>query len=104
MKDKKLYAFMVNDAINFNIDELVTYLEDNYPGMDLSNIKKNYIYVQPNGGDLNKALVSFIVEKVTEINEDIENLDEVVTENLSRFFELTEKKNDIIIVERATNN
>lgn len=104
MKDNKLYAFMLNDAIDFNIDELVTFLEDNYSGMDLSNIKKNYLYVEPNGGDLEAALADFIIQKVKETEEEVDNLDEVVTENISSFFELTYKKNDIVIVDLATSN
>ena len=51
-KTKKMNAFMLNDIIKFNIDELVTFIEDNYPSVDISNIRKSYIYVEPNGNNL----------------------------------------------------
>lgn len=106
MKDKKLHAFMLNDIIDFNIDELVTFIEDNYSSIDIFNIKKNYIHVQPNGQNLDSVLVNFIVEKITELGEegDIEDLPEMITENIDRFFDITNKSDEVVIVERMQNN
>ena len=40
-KENKMTAFMINGILKFNIDELVTFIEDNYPSVDISNIKKS---------------------------------------------------------------
>lgn len=104
MKDKKLHAFMLNDVIDFNIDELVTYIEDNCPSIDIFNIKKNYVHIQQNGQDLNKVLTEFICEKVTDAGEEVDDLEELVSDNLDRFFDITDKSDDIVIVERMQNN
>ena len=65
--NKRMNAFMINDLLKFNIDELVTFIEDNYPSVDISNIKRTYIHVEPNGNDLNKILINFVISKIKSI-------------------------------------
>ena len=102
-KENKMTAFMINGILKFNIDELVTFIEDNYPSVDISNIKKSYIHVQINGNDLDDILKKFIIEKVNELDEGGEKIEKIINENINIFFDVTNKTDDIYIVERTQN-
>ena len=102
--NKRMNAFMINDLLKFNIDELVTFIEDNYPSVDISNIKRTYIHVEPNGNDLDKILINFVISKIDEINEGGDKVNECINENIDIFFDITKKTDDVYIVERMTNN
>lgn len=102
-KENKMTAFMINGILKFNIDELVTFIEDNYPSVDISNIKKSYIHVQINGNDLDDILKKFIIEKVNELDEGGEEIEKIINENINIFFDVTNKTDDIYIVERTQN-
>lgn len=102
-KENKMTAFMINGILKFNIDELVTFIEDNYPSVDISNIKKSYIHVQINGNDLDDILKKFIIEKVNELDEGGEKVEKIINENINIFFDVTNKTDDIYIVERTQN-
>ena len=104
MKNEKIHAFMLNDIINFNIDELVTHIEDNYPSADIYNIKRTYFHLQPNGNNLNNILSSFLVAKVNELNEGGEDVEKLINENINIFFDVTNKTDEIFIIERMTSN
>ena len=101
MKKDKLYAFMINDLINFNIDELVTFIEDEFPSCDIYNVKRNYIHIQPNGSDIKKILSDFIISKVDEKNSEVEKC---IIENIDVFFDITNKTDDVFIIEKMENN
>ena len=103
-KAKKMNAFMLNDIIKFNIDELVTFIEDNYPSIDISNIRKSYIYVEPNGNNLENVLKRFIISKVDELGEGGDDIESSINENIDIFFDITEKSEGLYIVERMKNN
>lgn len=100
----KLYAFMLNDLINFNIDELVTYIEDNYPGVDIYNIKRSYIHIQPNGSDINEILINFIISKVNDLNEGGDDIEKCIKKYIDVFFDITNKSDDVYIIEKMENN
>ena len=104
MKTNKMNAFMLNDIIKFNIDELVTFIEDNYPSVDMYNVKKTYVHVQPNGHSLNDILIKFIINKVNEMGEGGDDVESCIKNNINIFFDITEKSDDVYIVERMTNN
>lgn len=104
MKNKKIHAFMLNDIINFNIDELVTHIEDNYPSADIYNIKRTYFHLQPNGNNLDDILSSFIINKVNELNEGGDEIEELIKNNIDIFFDITNKTDDIYIIERMESN
>ena len=100
----KLNAYMINSIIKFNIDELVTYLEDNHPTMDIYNVKRTYIHVQPNGGDLENALAQFIIDKLNDMDEGGNDIENTVRSYIEVFFDITRKNDDVYIVERMENN
>ena len=102
--DKRMNAFMINDLLKFNIDELVTFIEDNYPSVDISNIKRTYIHVEPNSNNLDTILINFIITKVNELNEGGEEIEECIKDNIDIFFDITKKTDDVYIVEKMTNN
>ena len=104
MKNKKIHAFMLNNIINFNIDELVTHIEDNYPSADIYNIKRTYFHLQPNGNDLNDILSSFLIDKVNELNEGGEEVETLIRDNINIFFDITDKSDNIYIIERMESN
>ena len=103
-KDKRMNAFMINDLLKFNIDELVTFIEDNYSSVDISNIKRTYIHVEPNGNDLNNILINFVISKINELNEGGDEIEECIKDNVDIFFDITKKTDDVYIVERMTSN
>jgi len=103
-KKKKMHAYMLNDIITFNIDELVTHIEDNYPSADIYNIKRTYFHLQPNGNDLNDILSSFLINKVNELDEGGDEIEKLIKENINIFFDITNKTDDILIIERMTSN
>ena len=103
-KESKMNAFMLNDIIKFNIDELVTFIEDNYPSADISNIRKTYIYLEPNGNNLDDILKKFIINKVNELDEGGDEVETCINENIDIFFDVTEKSEGIYIIERMKNN
>lgn len=104
MKNKKIHAFMLNDIITYNIDELVTHIEDNYPSADIYNVKRTYFYLQLNGNDINEILSSFLINKVNEINEGGEDVESLIKDNINIFFDITLKHDDIYIIEKMENN
>lgn len=103
-KSDKLYAFMINDLLDFNIDELVTFIEDEYPSCDIYNVKKRYIHIQPNGIDLNKILINFILQKLNDTNEKSDEAEKCIKENINIFFDITDKSDGVYIVEKMESN
>ena len=96
---------MINDLLKFNIDELVTFIEDNYPSVDISNIKRTYIHIEPNSNNLNDILINFVISKVNDINEgEDKEVEECIKENIDIFFDITKKTDDVYIVEKMANN
>ena len=102
--DKRMNAFMINDLLKFNIDELVTFIEDNYPSVDISNIKRTYIHIEPNSNDLNNILINFVISKINDLNEGGDEVEECIKENIDIFFDVTKKSDNVYIVERMLNN
>ena len=102
--DKRMNAFMINDLLKFNIDELVTFIEDNYPSVDISNIKRTYIHIEPNGNNLDNILINFVIAKVNDLNEGGDDVEECIKDNIDIFFDITKKTDDVYIVEKMTNN
>ena len=102
--DKRMNAFMINDLLKFNIDELVTFIEDNYPSVDISNVKRTYIHVEPNSNKLDEILINFVVNKINEINEGGDEVEECIKDNIDIFFDITKKTDDVYIVEKMANN
>ena len=102
--DKRMNAFMINDLLKFNIDELVTFIEDNYPSVDISNVKRTYIHVELNNNDLNNILINFVISKINELNEGGDEVEECIKENIDIFFDITNKTDDVYIVEKMINN
>lgn len=104
-KDKRMLAFMLNDKLKFNINELVSYIEDNYSSMDIFNIRKNYIYVQPNGESLESILEKFIQEQAIRIDEYNDDIALSINENVTTiFFDITKKDDTTYIIERMRSN
>lgn len=104
-KKQKMDAFMINDLLKFNIDELVTFIEENYPSVDIFNIKRTYVHIQPNGSKIEQILINFIINKINELGEGGDDITECVNNNIDIFFDITPKSNnEVFIIERTTSN
>lgn len=101
--NEKMYSFLLKDKLNLSIYDMCRYIEENYPSVDIYNIKKNYVHIQPNNNKIDDMLISYICHEIYNILEDEmeEDIETLVRDNLQIFFEITDKEDGIVIVEDA---
>ena len=105
--NERTLAFLINDALDISISDLCRYIEQNYQSVDCCVIRKNYTHLSMNGCDIKDILTNYVYEKIKSLDDykddDYDYL-KIIDENLDIFFDVTDREDDVVVVELAKFN